>query len=89
MEKSNLKNLSVNNQSGAWEEYSKILKCGRRTYFFDVKTTESGDKYLKITESKLEGKEGGRSCIFIFDEYLEEFKKVLDETAEHVKKGVT
>lgn len=32
--------------------YTNIIKAGKRTYFFDVKLTKSGEKYLTITESK-------------------------------------
>ena len=32
--------------------FSKALRAGRRTYFFDVKSTKAGDYYLTITESK-------------------------------------
>ena len=34
------------------EIYSKTVKAGRRTYFFDVRETKAGDYYLTITESK-------------------------------------
>ena len=34
------------------EIFSKALRAGRRTYFFDVRTTKAGDYYLTITESK-------------------------------------
>ena len=34
------------------EIYSKVLRAGRRTYFFDVRATKAGDYYLTITESK-------------------------------------
>ena len=34
------------------EIFSKILRAGRRTYFFDVRATKAGDYYLTITESK-------------------------------------
>ena len=34
------------------EIYSKSVRAGKRTYFFDVKATRSGDHYLTITESK-------------------------------------
>ena len=32
--------------------YSKVLRAGRRTYFFDVRETKASDYYLTITESK-------------------------------------
>ena len=34
------------------EIFSKVLRAGRRTYFFDVRGTKAGDYYLTITESK-------------------------------------
>lgn len=42
----------IKNESGAEEIYSKALRAGRRTYFFDVRETRAGDYYLTITESK-------------------------------------
>ena len=32
--------------------YSKPVRAGKRTYFFDVKATKGNDFYLTITESK-------------------------------------
>ncbi len=37
------------------EVYSKAVKAGKRTYFFDVKATRNNDYYLTITESKKKG----------------------------------
>jgi len=34
------------------EIFSKVLRAGRRTYFFDVRATKAGDYYITITESK-------------------------------------
>ena len=34
------------------EIFSKVLRAGRRTYFFDVRATRANDYYLTITESK-------------------------------------
>ena len=34
------------------EIFSKVLRAGRRTYFFDVRSTKAGDYYLTLTESK-------------------------------------
>ena len=41
------------------EIYSKSVRAGKRTYFFDVKSTRSGDHYLTITESKKKFDQGG------------------------------
>ena len=32
--------------------FSKVVRAGRRTYFFDVRSTKAGDYYLTISESK-------------------------------------
>ena len=41
------------------EVYSQKIKAGKRTYFFDVKTTRGNDYYLTITESRKRFKEDG------------------------------
>ena len=40
------------NEAGHEEIFSKVLRAGRRTYFFDVRETKAGDYYLTLTESK-------------------------------------
>ena len=35
------------------EVFSQAVKAGKRTYFFDVKETKQGERYITITESKL------------------------------------
>lgn len=60
--------------------YSKRLEAGGKTYFFDVRETQSGDKYLQITESRLQKSgERLRNNIVIFEEHLKEFQKIIDE----------
>ncbi len=39
--------------------FSKVLRAGRRTYFFDVRETRAGDYYLTITESKKNTQDDG------------------------------
>lgn len=62
------------------ELYSKAIRAGKRTYFFDVKATKSDDKYLTITESKRRfDNESGKFSyekhkIFLFKEDFEKFK---------------
>ena len=43
------------------EIFTKVLKAGRRTYFFDVRETKAGDYYLTITESKKNFSESGEA----------------------------
>ena len=61
------------------EIYSKSVRAGRRTYFFDVKSTRSGDHYLTITESKKKFDQDGnfqfeKHKIFLYKEDFDKFK---------------
>jgi hypothetical protein len=71
------------------EIYSKSVRAGKRTYFFDVKSTRSGDHYLTITESKKKFDQDGnfhfeKHKIFLYKEDFEKFKDGLDEVVEKV-----
>ncbi|MCU0445159.1 MAG: PUR family DNA/RNA-binding protein [Microscillaceae bacterium] len=74
------------------ELYSKRVKAGKRTYFFDVKSTRGNDYYLTITESKKRYREDGYSYekhkIFLYKEDFDKFIEALKETVEHVKKDL-
>lgn len=77
----NLNNKEISNMPEA--VYSKQLNAGGKTYFFNIRETQSGDKYLQITESRLkQDGERYRSNIVIFKEHFNEFRQALDETAE-------
>lgn len=71
------------------EIYSKRVKAGKRTYFFDVKSTKSNDYYLTITESKRKFKEDGfffeKHKIFLYKEDFGKFVNALQETVDHIK----
>lgn len=62
------------------EIFTKVLKAGRRTYFFDVRETKAGDYYLTITESKKSFSEQGEASFEKHKIYLykEDFKGFLD-----------
>lgn len=72
------------------EVYSKKVKAGKRTYFFDVKTTRANDYYLTITESKKqyndEGSRYEKHKIFLYKEDLNKFLETLQTTADYIKK---
>jgi hypothetical protein len=60
--------------------YSKAVRAGKRTYFFDVKSTRGRDLFLTITESKKHTHPDGSTTydkhkIFL---YKEDFDKFLD-----------
>lgn len=69
--------------------YSKVLRAGRRTYFFDVRETRAGDYYLTITESKKNTSEDGsffykKHKIYLYKEDFGNFKEILDEITSYV-----
>jgi len=69
------------------EIFTKRVRAGKRTYFFDVKSTKSEkDFYITITESKRVGEEEyEKHKIFLYKEDFEKFSDALDETVEYVK----
>ena len=77
--------LISNEEKGAKEEiYTKVVRAGNRTYFFDVKATRKEDYYLTITESKKRlGKEGKvfyeKHKIFLYKEDFEKFADGLND----------
>jgi len=78
-----------NKTNGREEIYSEKVKAGKRTYFFDVKSTRSNDYYLTITESKKRFKEDGfvyeKHKIFLYKEDFNKFMEALNNTLNHVK----
>jgi hypothetical protein len=71
------------------EIYSKRIKAGKRTYFFDVKATKSNDYYLTITESKRRMKDDTfvyeKHKIFLYKEDFGKFLEALQGAVDHVK----
>jgi hypothetical protein len=71
------------------EIFSKRVKAGKRTYFFDVKSTKSNDYYLTITESKrrLQGETFvfEKHKIFLYKEDFGKFIEALQNAVDHVK----
>ena len=71
------------------EIYSKSVRAGKRTYFFDVKATRSGDHYLTITESKKKFDQDGnfhfeKHKIFLYKEDFDKFKDGLSEVVDKI-----
>lgn len=69
------------------EVYSKKVRAGKRTYFFDVKSTRSGDYYITVTESKKRMEDGVfvKHKIFLYKEDFEKFSEGLLDTVEYIK----
>jgi len=70
------------------EIFTKRVRAGKRTYFFDVKSTKSEkDFYITITESKRVGEEDyEKHKIFLYKEDFEKFSDALSETVDYVQK---
>ena len=71
------------------EIFSKVLRAGRRTYFFDVRSTKAGDYYLTLTESKKFTNEDGsfhykKHKIYLYKEDFTEFSSILNEMTDYV-----
>lgn len=79
-------------RSGKDEIFTKIVRAGKRTYFFDVKTTRNEDYYLTITESKKRlGKEGKifyeKHKVFLYKEDFDKFSDGLREAIGFIDDG--
>ncbi|MEQ9426513.1 MAG: DUF3276 family protein [Cyclobacteriaceae bacterium] len=81
--------MEEHNDKGRNEIYSERVRAGKRTYFFDIKSTRSNDYYLTITESKRKYKEDGftyeKHKIFLYKEDFEKFVNALNQSIDHVK----
>jgi hypothetical protein len=71
------------------EIFSKVLRAGRRTYFFDVRATKADDYYITITESKKFTEEDGsfhfkKHKIYLYKEDFSAFAEILEEMTSYV-----
>tara|TARA_Y100000768_G_scaffold327157_1_gene264718 strand:+ start:100 stop:486 length:387 start_codon:yes stop_codon:yes gene_type:complete len=69
--------------------YSKILRAGRRTYFFDVRSTRAGDYYLTISESKKFTNDDGsfyfkKHKIYLYKEDFQGFNDLMKEMTQYI-----
>lgn len=83
-----------NNQNNDREEvYSKVVRAGNRTYFFDVKATRKNDLYLTITESKKRFNKDGKFFfekhkIFLYKEDFEKFADGFEDAISYIKENL-
>ena len=81
--------MSTNDMMEKEEIFSKVLRAGRRTYFFDVRATKAGDYYLTITESKKFTNDDGsyhykKHKIYLYKEDFAEFESILGEMTSYI-----
>jgi hypothetical protein len=72
------------------EIHSKIIRAGKRTYFFDVKSTRNDEYYLTITESKKNYGENGKfnyekHKIFLYKEDFSRFVEGLQDVVSYIR----
>lgn len=72
------------------EVYSKAVRAGKRTYFFDVKMTRKDEYYLTITESKKKFDQDGKyhfekHKIFLYKEDFDKFSDGLAEIVDYIQ----
>lgn len=81
------------NRDNREDVYSLVVRAGKRTYFFDVKETRGGEKYLTITESKRRfSADSGKFFyekhkIFLYKEDFEKFTNGLDGVIGFINTG--
>lgn len=79
-----------NDHNGGREElFSKAVRAGKRTYFFDVKATRKNDYYVTITESKKRFHDDGtfhyeKHKVFLYKEDFEKFTDGLSEVVNFI-----
>jgi len=79
------------NRNPRGDVFSKAVKAGKRTYFFDIKGTRSNDFYLTITESKKRMDDSGRFSfekhkMFLYPEDFEKFGDAFHEIIDLIEK---
>ncbi len=79
-----------NSDANRDEIFSKAVRAGKRTYFFDVKSTRGNDLYLTITESKKRFHDDGKHSfekhkLFLYKEDFEKFAEGLKETLVKIR----
>ena len=83
----NMSDAEINSRD---DIFSRSVRAGKRTYFFDVKSTRKGEYYLTVTESKKKVLRDGKfqfekHKIFLYKEDFEKFTESLNETLEYIQ----
>ncbi len=85
--------LARDYEEGQGEElYSKVIRAGRRTYFFDVKATKGNDYYLTITESRKKTGHDGEPVyekhkLYLYKEDFAKFTDGIEDVISYVKRA--
>lgn len=65
--------------------YSTMVRAGKTSYFIDVKEAKNGNRYIMISETRLDGDEKKRTSIRVFGDTIEQFRQAIEEAAAATK----
>jgi hypothetical protein len=87
-----MENMDYNDEKKVPEIFSKTIRAGKRTYFFDVKATRNNEYYLTITESKKKFAEPGnymyeKHKLFLYPEDFSKFSETLEEIIDFIREN--
>ena len=82
----------MNGKQEIQEIFSKKVRAGRRTYFFDVRSTKAEDYYMTITESIKDTNDEGiasyrKHKIYLYKEDFRNFEQAFKEVSQYKKNG--
>ena len=65
--------------------YSTMVRAGRTTYFVDVKEAKNGNKYIAISENRIDNEDKKqRTTVRVFGDSVSQFRQAIDEAAAAV-----
>jgi hypothetical protein len=66
--------------------YSTMIRAGKTTFFIDIKEAKNGNRYLSISENRIDSDEQkSRTTIRVFGESIDQFKQAIEEAAAAVR----
>lgn len=86
--------MDFNSNRPKEELYSQSISAGKRKYFFDVKETRGGDKFIVIAESRklFDNNTGNfyfeKNKMFLYKEDFEKFQKGLENAVRFIETGI-
>ena len=86
--------MDFNSNRTKEELYSQSISAGKRKYFFDVKETRGGDKFIVIAESRklFDNNTGNfyfeKNKMFLYKEDFEKFQRGLNNAINFIETGV-
>lgn len=65
---------------------TKSLRCGKRLYYFNLKKTSGGNKYIDIVEIRNEKDTREKDRIMVFEDHINEFMETLSKMVANLQK---